>query len=90
MTSLALAASYLRIAIGARFAFLAAGSAQLVYQVLFSYAFFFKGLTGLSITVGAVATLLVLMQATARVDWNQIFASGPATKPEPSPEGTQV
>ena len=30
---------------------------QLVYLVLFSYAFFFKGLTGLTITIGAVATL---------------------------------
>ena len=46
--------------------------------MLFSYAFFFKGLTGLAITIGAIATLFVLMQTTARVNWNQIFAARPA------------
>ena len=66
--------SYLRIVFGAAFAFLAAGTAQLVYLVLFSYAFFFKGLTGLAITIGAIATLFVLMQVTARVNWNMVFA----------------
>ena len=64
---------YLRIVFGAAFALLAAGTAQLVYLVLFSYAFFFKGLTGLAITIGAIATLFVLMQITARVNWNNVF-----------------
>ena len=36
--------------------------AQLVFLVLFSYAFFFEGYTGLTVTVGAVLTLFVLMQ----------------------------
>ena len=35
----------------------------------FSYAFFFEGFTGLTVTVGAIVTLFVLMQMTARVDW---------------------
>ena len=84
-TSLALVTSYLRLVFGSRFAFLAAGTAQLVYLILFSYAFFFKGLTGLAITVGAVATLFVLMQTTARLNWNEIFASRPAPRaPDPS------
>ena len=48
VTSLALVMSYLRLVFGSRFAFFAAGTAQLVYLVLFSYAFFFKGLTGLA------------------------------------------
>ncbi|HKU71593.1 MAG TPA: hypothetical protein VJQ51_12200 [Burkholderiales bacterium] len=74
LVSLGLTASYLRVVFGARFAFLAAGVAQLVYLVLFSYAFFFKGLTGIAITVGAVATLFVLMQATARIHWGEIFS----------------
>lgn len=65
--------SYLRIVFGAAFAIFAAGTAQLVYLVLFSYAFFFKGLTGLAITIGAIATLFVLMQITARVNWNAVF-----------------
>jgi hypothetical protein len=76
-TSLALTTSYLRLVLSNRFVFLAAGTAQLVYLVLFSYAFFFKGLTGLTIAIGAVATLFVLMQTTARVNWNEIFAGRP-------------
>ena len=71
--SMLLTVSYLRIVFGAAFAFFAAGTAQLVYLVLFSYAFFFKGLTGLAITIGAIATLFVLMQITARVHWNTVF-----------------
>ena len=71
--SMLLTISYLRVVFGAAFAFLAAGTAQLVYLVLFSYAFFFKGLTGLAITIGAIATLFVLMQITARVNWNAVF-----------------
>ena len=47
--------------------------AQLVYLVLFSYAFFFEGYTGLTVTIGAVLTLFVLMQITARVDWGEVF-----------------
>lgn len=81
VVSLGLTASYLRLVFGSRFAFLAAGTAQLVYLVLFSYAFFFKGLTGLAITVGAIATLFVLMQATARVDWNDVFADRARRQP---------
>ncbi len=84
--SMLLTISYLRIVFGAAFAFLAAGTAQLVYLVLFSYAFFFKGLTGLAITIGAIATLFVLMQVTARVNWNAVFAgrNASATAPEPA------
>ena len=77
-TSVALVISYLRVVLGARFAFFAAGTAQVVYLVLFSYAFFFQGLTGLAITIGAIATLFVLMQTTARIKWNEVFASRPA------------
>ena len=81
VTSLALVISYLRVVFGSRFAFFAAGTAQLVYLVLFSYAFFFKGLTGLAITIGAVMTLFVLMQATAKVEWGAVFGSGAARAP---------
>lgn len=75
IVSLALVLSYLRIVCGLRSALRYAGSAQLIFLVLFSYAFFFEGLTGLTVTIGAIATLFVLMQLTARVDWEQIFAS---------------
>ncbi len=85
--SMLLTISYLRIVFGAAFAFLAAGTAQLVYLVLFSYAFFFKGLTGLAITVGAIATLFVLMQVTARVNWNAVFATRRNIEPRLQPVG---
>jgi hypothetical protein len=71
--SVFLVVSYLRAVAGFRLAVLQAGAAQLVYLVLFSYAFFFEGFTGLTVTVGAVITLFVLMQVTARVDWSEVF-----------------
>ena len=52
-TSLFLVISYLRLVAGSRFALAQAGAAQLVFLVLFSYAFFFEGYTGLTVTVGA-------------------------------------
>lgn len=71
--SVFLVISYLRLVAGTRFAFVRAGLAQLVFLVLFSYAFFFEGYTGLTVTIGAIVTLFVLMQATAGVDWGQVF-----------------
>ena len=73
LTSLALVVSYLRIVAGTRFALVRAGLAQLVFLVFFSYAFFFEGYTGLTVTVGSIVTLFVLMQSTARVDWSAVF-----------------
>jgi hypothetical protein len=72
--SLLLVVSYLRLVFGSHFAFLQAGLAQLLYLILFSYAFFFKGMTGLVITLGAIVTLFAAMQMTARVDWYRVFA----------------
>ena len=77
LVSVALVVSYLRLAVGSRFAFVEAGAAQIVYLVLFSYAFFFRGFTGLAITVGAILTLFVLMQITARIRWNEVFTKRP-------------
>jgi len=45
------------------------GIAQVLYLVLFSYSFFWDGFTGLAITIGAIATLFFVMQATGRTDW---------------------
>jgi hypothetical protein len=72
--SLALVVSYLRVVTGMRDALLKAGTAQAIFLVLFSYAFFFEGFTGLAITVGAILTLFVLMQMTARVSWDDVFS----------------
>jgi hypothetical protein len=70
-----LVVSYMRLVAGITFAAIYVGVAQLVYLVGFSYAFFWKGMTGLAITIGAVLTLLVLMQSTGRVNWFEVFGS---------------
>ena len=74
--SLLLVVSYLRLVTGMRRALLGAGAAQVVFLVLFSYAFFFEGFTGLAITVGAILTLFVMMQMTAHVSWDETFRAG--------------
>ena len=94
-TSLALVVSYLRLVTGMRRALLQAGVAQLVFLVLFSYAFFFEGFTGLTVTVGAVVTLFVLMQMTARVDWEVVFGRPGAApqaprRPSAAPAATSL
>ncbi|MSP41036.1 MAG: hypothetical protein EXR70_21305 [Deltaproteobacteria bacterium] len=82
LMSIALVISYLRLVVGIRFAAVEAAIAQFVYLVLFSYAFFFKGLTGLAITIGSILTLFVVMQMTGRIRWSEKFA--PRT-PVPAP-----
>lgn len=73
--SVGLVASYLRVVAGVRRRLWPAAAAQTVYLVAFSYAFFFEGLTGLAVTIGAVVTLFVLMQTTAGVNWVDVFAT---------------
>ena len=74
IVSIFLVVSYLRLVVGLRFAALEAGVAQLIYLVLFSYAFFFKGFTGLAVTIGLIVTLFAVMQVTGRMSWTHIFA----------------
>jgi inner membrane protein involved in colicin E2 resistance len=83
LVSVFLVVSYLRLVAGLQFAAFVAGGAQLVYLVLFSYAFFFKGLTGLTITIGAIVTLFVAMQLTGRIKWGELNRRGPAPPPIP-------
>ena len=75
VVSVTLVVSYLRLVVGLRFAALEAGTAQLIYLVLFSYAFFWKGFTGLAITIIAIITLFVVMQVTGRIRWSERFAA---------------
>ena len=82
--SLFLVVTYLRRAARLRSTVREAALAQLVYLVLFSYAFFFEGYTGLTVTIGAVLTLFVLMQITARVDWGEVFARPAPPRPGPA------
>jgi hypothetical protein len=77
VVSIALVVSYLRLVAGIRFAALEAGSAQLIYLVVFSYAFFWKGFTGLAITIISVITLFLVMQVTGRIQWAEKFAKRP-------------
>jgi Inner membrane protein CreD len=74
IVSMFLTISYLRLVVGLRFAAFEAGLAQLVYLVLFSYALFNEGWSGLTITIGAIITLFVAMQLTGRIRWSERFA----------------
>lgn len=73
LVSVFLVVSYMRLVIGSRFAFIDVALSQLIYLVFFSYTFFFKGYTGLTITILCVCTLFIVMQATGKVDWAKLF-----------------
>jgi inner membrane protein involved in colicin E2 resistance len=81
LVSIFLVVSYLRLVVGMGFAGREAALAQFVYLVMFSYAFFLKGFTGLAITIGSVTTLFVAMQVTGRIRWADKFALKPAKEP---------
>jgi hypothetical protein len=83
VTSVALVVGYLRAVLGRSKALVEIAISQFVFLVLFSYSFFFDGLTGLAITIGSVATLGYYMTKTAKVDWEQVFARAPKTVPVP-------
>jgi hypothetical protein len=84
-TSIFLVVSYMRLVVGARFALVEVGLSQFVYLILFSYAFFLEGYTGLTITVCCIATLAVLMFTTGRIDWESKFKrSGNNAAPTPT------
>ncbi len=86
--SLVLVCGYLHAVAGRKLTRIAF-PAQFAYMVLFSYSFFFDGLSGLTITVGAILTLAVLMIATAKMDWSEVFVSrkrGSMQMPPPLPE----
>jgi inner membrane protein involved in colicin E2 resistance len=79
--SVFLVVSYLRLVVGIHFASREAALAQFVYLVMFSYAFFLRGFTGLAITIGSVATLFVAMQVTGRIRWADRFSLKPPPQP---------
>ncbi|HEY0382649.1 MAG TPA: inner membrane CreD family protein [Candidatus Elarobacter sp.] len=88
VVSMFLTVSYLRLVAGLRFAAVEAALAQFFYLILFSYALFDEGYSGLSITIGAIVTLFVTMQLTGRIDWSQRFAAkraAPGAAPYSSP-----
>jgi hypothetical protein len=71
VVSVFLVVTYLRLVVGAGFAIRETATAQFIYLVLFSYAFFFQGFTGLSVTIGAILTLFIVMQMTGRIRWTE-------------------
>lgn len=79
-TSVVLVFTYMRLVMNTGFTLKVIVPTQVIYLVLFSYSFFFEGYTGLTITIGAIVTLFVLMQMTAKVDWNTVFTKNNTSK----------
>jgi len=77
IVSVVLVVSYLARALGETFPWKIAALGQLIYLVLFSYSFFLKGMTGLTVTIASIVTLAVLMRITAQTDWSQVFVKRP-------------
>jgi hypothetical protein len=82
VVSLLLVCGYI-FAVGGKKMLMVAVPAQFAYMVLFSYSFFFDGMTGLTITIGAIITLALLMTFTARVNWAEQLAG--KKRPLPAP-----
>jgi inner membrane protein involved in colicin E2 resistance len=76
VVSVALVTTYLSMALRGEFPWKVAAAGQIFFLVLFSYSFFLKGITGLTVAVGSVITLAILMKVTAHVDWDKVFADG--------------
>ncbi|MGC4001178.1 MAG: inner membrane CreD family protein [Anaeromyxobacter sp.] len=85
LVSIALVVSYARLFVGWGLAVKQLGVSQLLYLVLFSFSFFWDGFTGLAITIGAIATLFVVMQLTGKLDWTEVLARKPEPAPQPPP-----
>ncbi len=79
LVSVFLVVSYLRLVVGIGFASREPALAQIVYLVLFSYAFFLKGFTGLAITIGTILTLFVVCRSrvacAGREIWRELHVS---------------
>ncbi|MDA3937395.1 MAG: inner membrane CreD family protein [Actinomycetota bacterium] len=76
LTSLVLCVSYLRLLVKDRRALIELALSQFIFLVVFSYSFFFEGLTGLAVTIGSVITLGYFMAKTGHLDWEEVFNKG--------------
>ncbi len=74
VVSVGLVTSYLRRALGESFPWKFAVAGQIFFLVLFSYSFFLKGMTGLTVAVGSVLTLGFLMWVTTGTNWDEVFS----------------
>ena len=73
VVSLILTVTYVMHFLSKKMAFLVVPLTQIVYLFVFSVSFFFDGITGLIVTICAVTTLFILMQLTAKHDWQEVF-----------------
>lgn len=73
VVSVAMVTAYLSAALRGAFPWKIAAAGQIFFLVLFSYSFFLEGVTGITVAVGSVATLGILMNVTAHVDWETVF-----------------
>jgi inner membrane protein involved in colicin E2 resistance len=74
LTSVLLVVLYLKAALNSDFPWIIAAAGQICFLVLFSYSFFLKGTTGLTVALGAVVTLAIVMKVTAKIDWEEVFS----------------
>jgi inner membrane protein involved in colicin E2 resistance len=80
LASVALVVGYLSSVVGRSRVLLEIALSQFVFLILFSYSFFFEGLTGLAIAIGSVLTLGYFMVRTAHVDWDLVFRRQPKSE----------
>jgi hypothetical protein len=80
VASLVLTTTYLRLFTPKKIAWGYAPLTQLIYLIIFAYSFFFKGLTGVIVTICSVLTLFILMQVTAKVNWEAVFKKAADSK----------
>jgi inner membrane protein involved in colicin E2 resistance len=71
--SLALTMTYLRLIANSKMSYIYAPLTQLIYLIVFSFSFFFDGMTGIIVTICSVVTLFILMQITGHIDWDEVF-----------------
>ena len=71
--SLILTVTYMRLISPKKMAFAYAPVIQFIYLIVFSFSFFFDGTTGIIVTICAVITLFILMQATGKINWDDEF-----------------
>ncbi|MBH25008.1 MAG: hypothetical protein CMH57_11240 [Myxococcales bacterium] len=86
VVSMVLVVTYLRLVVSARFAFIEAALAQLIYLVGFSLAHFWDGYTGLTVTVLSIFTLFLVMQWTGRINWSEALSRKSSAAPR-TPSG---
>ncbi len=74
VVSLILTITYVKLIATKKMAFIYAPAIQFIYLIVFSFSFFFDGITGIIVTICSVITLFILMQATGRINWDEEFS----------------